>query len=61
MSQGTDKRSMTVTGCLYGVIEINGRLGGWTPPPEPDTSEIDQEVRADPMLRYMAETGQDWT
>jgi len=49
------------TGAQAGVVEINRRLGtGFIPPPAPAEHETDDEIRADPMLRYMVETGQNW-
>jgi hypothetical protein len=55
-------RSLPPSGCRAGVIEINGRLGtDFAKPPQRVVGEMDPEVLADPMLRWMAETDQDWT
>jgi hypothetical protein len=55
-------RSLPPSGCRAGVIEINGRLGtDFAKPPQRVVGEMDPEVLADPMLRHMFETGEDWT
>jgi hypothetical protein len=54
-------RSLPPSGCRAGVIEINGRLGtDFAKPPPRAVGEMDPEVLADPMLRHMVETGEDW-
>jgi hypothetical protein len=54
-------RSLPPSGCRAGVLEVNMRLGtSFAKPPQRAVGEMDEEIRADPMLRHLHETGQDW-